>query len=382
MLLIELPLVGLIARRATPRTARTALLIFYGLVSYAPKLLRDPTTPIFHDEFAHWRETYTILSTGKLFQPNTLIPIIARYPGLHAVTAAVVHATGLTIWQAATLLLILFHVTLVLGVAALAQALGFNNRTASLTAVFYALNSSFLYFDTQYAYESMAITLVVWTLVSYVWAIRSQSGKGRASWSVLTAVFSAGTIITHHLSTFTLVLIMALVSVAVSVPWLARKEGWVRTAATAWGLTLVTTLMAGAWFHFVAPTTLSYLSPYMGEGLSELMQVAVGTSGAKQLFVASLSPWWEQRSAFIVTIFAFFLAMGGLLLIRDQVQARPPAARPSPCPAICLRFAGHRLFPVSHFYSFHRRSGGCAPLVGFHMDRVVYAGRPWSGLAA
>ena len=37
------------------------------------------------------------------------------------------------------MLLILFHVTLVLGIAALAQSLGFNNRTASLIAILYAL---------------------------------------------------------------------------------------------------------------------------------------------------------------------------------------------------------------------------------------------------
>ena len=55
MFLLELPLVVLIARRATPRTMRTALLTLYGLVSYAPKLLRNPTSPVYHDEFAHWR---------------------------------------------------------------------------------------------------------------------------------------------------------------------------------------------------------------------------------------------------------------------------------------------------------------------------------------
>ena len=62
--------------------------------------------------------------------------------------------------------------------------------------------------------------------------------------------------------------------------------------------------MAGAWFHFVAPATLSYLSPYLGEGLSELMQAAKGSGAARQLFGASLSPWWEQRSAYLVTVFA------------------------------------------------------------------------------
>jgi len=37
--------------------------------------------------------------------------------------------------------------------------------------------------------------------------------------------------------------IMALVALAVSVPWLASGEGWVRTAVTAWSLTLTVTMM-------------------------------------------------------------------------------------------------------------------------------------------
>jgi hypothetical protein len=357
MILLELPLAMVIARQATPNPMRTALLTFYGLVSYAPKLLRNPTGPIYHDEFAHWRATYEILSTGKLFQPNPIIPIIARYPGLHAATASLVHATGLTIWQAGTILLVLFHVTLVLGIAVLAQALGFNNRTASLIALLYGLNSSFLYFDTQYAYESMAITLVVWTLVAYVRAIRSRPGEGRAVWGVLTLLLSAGTIITHHLSTFTLVQIMTLVSLVVSVPWLARGKGWPRegppnsgteegwareswpkgwardsrppsdrrvgwgrTALTAWSLTLATALMAGAWFRFVAPTTWSYLSPFLGEGLSELMQAAKGSGGTRQLFGASLSPGWEQKSAYLVPLVTLCLALGGLLSLRARMR--------------------------------------------------------------
>ncbi len=318
--LLQLPIAGLIARRATPRTLRAALLTLYGLVSYAPKLLRNPTSPIYHDEFAHWRETYEILSTGKLFQPNPIISILARFPGLHATTATFVHTTGLTIWQAATLVLIICHVALVLGIAALAQSLGLSNRTASVIAILYGLNSSFLYFDTQYGYESMAITLAVWALVSYVRAIRSQWGRGRAAWTVLTVMLSAGTVVTHHLSTFTLVLIMTLVALTVSVPWLARGEGWVRTAATAWSLTLITALLAGAWFRFIAPSTWSYLSPFLGRGLSELMQVASGSGATRQLFGASLSPWWEQKSAYVVPVFAFGLAVGGLLLIRARIR--------------------------------------------------------------
>jgi hypothetical protein len=78
--------------------------------------------------------------------------------------------------------------------------------------------------------------------------------------------------------------------------------------------------MAGAWFRFVAPTTLSYLSPFLGEGLSELVQVAKGTSTARQLFGATLSPWWEPESAYLVPIFALCLAVGGLLLIWGRIR--------------------------------------------------------------
>ena len=54
--LLEFPLVGLVVRKATPPSLRTGLLTLFGFVSFAPKLLRDPTSPVFHDEFAHWRE--------------------------------------------------------------------------------------------------------------------------------------------------------------------------------------------------------------------------------------------------------------------------------------------------------------------------------------
>jgi hypothetical protein len=320
MFLLELPLAAVIVRRATSRAMRTALLVIYGFVTYAPKLLRDPTSPLYHDEFGHWRETSDILSSGKLFQPTPVVAIASQYPGLHTATAAVVHATGLTIWQAALLLLILFHVTLVLGIAELANALGFNNRTASITPILYGLNSSFLYFDTQYAYESMALTLLVWTLVAYVLAIRSRTGPELTAWSGLTVLLSAGTVITHHLSSLALLVIMALISVAVSMRWLARTGKWIRAAVTAWSLAAVLALMVSAWFVFVAPQTLAYLSPYLDQGFSQVLQIAGGSGGARQLFTSSLSPWWEQKSAYLLTVFALGLAIVGMFLIRARIK--------------------------------------------------------------
>jgi hypothetical protein len=349
MLLLTLPLAVLVGRGATPSPIRTALLVFYGLMSYAPKLLRNPAAPLYHDEYAHWRETYDLLSTGKLFTPNPIISIIARYPGLHAATAELVRVTGLSIWHTATLLLLLLHVALVIGVAELAQALGLNKRTAALVAIFYGCNSSFLYFDTQYAYESMAIALMVWALVSYVRAVRAQQWQRRTAWTVLTMVLSAGTVITHHLSALILVVIMAVISLALSLPWLASGEKWIRTALAAWGTTLLTAMMAGAWFYFVAPRTISYLSPYLGQGSLQLLNIARGAGGGRQLFGASLSPWWEQKSAYLVTVCALALAIGGLLLMRKWVRSgRLPRGRRRAL-LIALAVLGLLYFPSTLF---------------------------------
>jgi uncharacterized membrane protein len=321
MILIELPLTVIIARRATSETVRYSLLVLAGILTYAPKLLRDPTVPDYHDEFAHWRDVYDILTTGKLFQPAPIVPIISRYPGLHSTVAALVNATGLTIWQSATLLLIVLHLALILGIAALTQAIGFDSRTAVLAAIIYGFNSSFLYFDTEFGYESMAITILVWALFAFVQAIRADPGRGRTAWCGLTIILSAGTTVTHHLSAINLTLVMALVSVALSIPQLARHRGWGVTAAVAWGLTAFAGLSIAGWIHFVAPGTVAYLSPYLGSGFSELMQVAAGSGNGRQLFSASLSPSWEHQAAFLVTVVALCMAVAGLLLIRSRIKS-------------------------------------------------------------
>jgi hypothetical protein len=320
MLLLTLPIIALLARRSTRASTRTTLLTLYGILTYAPKLLRNPSGPLYYDEFAHYRATYDIIHTGKLFTPNPLVPIVAYYPGMHAATAALVNLTGLSIWQAAIALLLLCHIFLVLGIAMLAEALGLTRWTASLSAVFYSLNSSFLYFDTQFAYESMAITFAVWTLVAYVHTISARTARDRITSAFVTCLLFACTLITHHLSTFTLVVIMTLIALGLSIPQIARGEQWVRTAATAWALTLFAFITMGFWFVRVAPGTISYLTPFISQGLSQLMSEAQGSAASQKLFSASLSPWWEQKSAYVVVLLALGIMIGGVLFLRSRMR--------------------------------------------------------------
>jgi hypothetical protein len=348
MIIIEVPLIAVIARRRTSAPARSALLLIIAFASYAPKLLRDPGAPAYHDEYAHWRATYDIIAGHQVFEHAQIVPIIGDYPGLHVATAVIADVTGLSIWQAGTILVLLCHVALLAGIVTLARAIGLDSRAATLAAVAYGFNASFLYFDTQFSYESLAITLVVWSLAAFTQAIRAQPGPHRSAWRRLTAVLSFGCAITHHLTSIELTVVMLTVSVALSLPRAARSDGWREAAATAWFLTAFNLVAVVGWITGVAPATVSYLSPYLGTGLSQLARIASGSSAGRQLFNASLSPWWEHVAAFGVTLVALTFAAGGVLLLRRRMSGRLVPGRER---ALLLGYAtvGLAYFPSTIF---------------------------------
>ncbi len=347
--MVEIPLIAMIARRRTGAAARSALLLIIAFASYAPKLLRDPGAPIYHDEFAHWRATYDIVASRQLFESAQIVPVIGGYPGLHAATAVIVDVTGLSIWQAATVLLLLCHVALLAGIVTLARAMGLDSRPATLAAVIYGFNASFLYFDTQFAYESMAITLVIWSLAAFTQAIRAQPGPHRSAWRRLTVMLILGCTITHHLTTIELTVVMLIVSVALSLPRAARSDGWREAAATAWLLTAFTLVAVVGWITGVAPATAAYLSPYLGTGLRQLAQMLSGASSGRQLFSASLSPWWEHIAAFGVTLVALGFAAGGLLLLRRWRRSGRLAAGREQALLLGYAIVGLAYFPSTAF---------------------------------
>lgn len=73
-------MVRLLSRRAT-RAERLGLLVMVGLFAFVPKLLRDPSMPLFQDELIHWHQAQMMFATGKVFVPNQLLGIVEYFPG-------------------------------------------------------------------------------------------------------------------------------------------------------------------------------------------------------------------------------------------------------------------------------------------------------------
>ncbi|HEX4720987.1 MAG TPA: hypothetical protein VH333_00630, partial [Pseudonocardiaceae bacterium] len=318
MLVFTVPAIAVACSRRASDRVRLGWLAAYALFTYVPKLLRNPTGPLYHDEIAHWRQTVGIATTGHLFEPNATIGIISRFPGLHIVVATISKATGLSVWQAALVVLVLAHVLTVLGTAMLGESLFGSVRAGVVVALVYSLNSSFLYFDTQFAYESLAVPLFVWCLAALAKAHNATERGERLGWTVAASVIGGLTVTVHHLTALILVLVLAIVTAATVISARRGRTSWAvaRGTATVLGVTAVVT---AAWIVTVAPETISYLSPYLGGGLSQLFHLFAGSGSGRTLFSASTEPAYERILAFTAPVVIGVLA---LIVVVAQLRRR------------------------------------------------------------
>ena len=393
-----LPAVSYLCRAEVLRGERLALVAATGLFFFLPKFLRHPGGPIFADELAQWRQAENLYATGKLGQRNPFVLVLDSFPGLHTLTGAVRALTGISTYAVGVLLVACFVVLSLIGVFLLAERLLGSARLGSLAAVVYATNSSFMFFDTQYAYESMGVPLAIWILVATSRFQDARASWGaRAGWFGIGALLAAALIVTHHLSgiflylmllTITLTTLLSLfrpratdwtvrsivaragigivvvtayallatrldrfqavivagaiglVVIVLAVRSLIRRgleEGRMGIAVLTATFTLLFTLGAGLWVHFAASKLLPYLSPHLTKAASQLQALVEQEQSSRQLFAKSTAPLFERLLAFGAPVSVGLLALVGLLVLR---RIRPRGAMLVALSAIgCLYFA-------------------------------------------
>lgn len=260
------------------------LLLALGGLTFVPKLLMSLHGPVYYDEYGHWRQVVDLVRTGNPSAPNSFLPIIEHYPGLAMVTAAVHEVLQVPLWASAVAVVAVAHCASVLLVYGIARALDLSTRASCFAAVVFSLNPSFMFFDTEYSYESLGITLLLLTLWAVVRARRSGSVGHALRWSALGLVSAAACTVTHHVSAVILVGVCAVA--AATVPAAAGGDDRA-TRAARWGPVAVAGWSAAflvSWIGLEAPSTVSYIWPHLSSGLTDLLTV-VGLEHAQTLVV-------------------------------------------------------------------------------------------------
>jgi hypothetical protein len=318
------------------RAERLAIVASVGLFNFLPKVLRSPQQPIFFDELAHWRQANVVYTTGRLFQPNPIVHMSQYFPGLHALTASLRDLSGLPTFSLGLILLALLHAIALLGVFVIVERLGHSAHIAGLAAFIYSLNPSFMFFDSQYAYESLAIVFFIWVIAALLTVHDAGGGSHQAAWFAMGLILAGACIVTHHLSTYLLVVVLLLIAMVMTVRTVRGHET-ARTAVLTWAFALLVTAASAAWLIVASPGIVDYLVQPVTTSVAEIVRMLHHAEHARTLFAVGTTPRYEQACAFLSPVIMAAGVAAGLSLLRRQ---RP---RTSAAPALVLFGLGYFL---------------------------------------
>ena len=194
------PALIILSRRAT-NVARTGFALYVSLALQATRYVLYPSMFEYHDEIIHQWNVIQIDQTGHLFAPNAILPATPYYPGLEVTTSAIEQLTGMSIHSAGTVLLLLLRVVMTLGLIQVFQRISGSTLIATLATLLYTLNPQYVFFNSQFSYESIALPLCFFAI--YVFAIRD---RRRGIWGLApAAAVVVAVAASHHLTSLALV---------------------------------------------------------------------------------------------------------------------------------------------------------------------------------
>jgi hypothetical protein len=306
------------------RAERLAIVAAIGLIDYLPKYLREPTFPLFHDEYAHSRQADVIASAGHPFVPNPIVPIAEFFPGLHEVTVWLHDLTGVGQFALNTIGLAVLHVVALLGVFVIAETVSGSARIGGLAAFLYSLNPSFMWFNSQYAYESLAIVFFIWVIAAFLLLDASGRPHVRLGWFVTGLTLAAACVVTHHLSSYFMLATLVLAQAVIAVRARGRPR-YRRTVRITGAFTLAVAAVTGAWLLFIASGTPGYLAPHVTGAIHEIGRLILREEHARVLFQKSTAPGYEKVCAYLSPVLVGLGLVGGLQLLRKR-RPRGPGA--------------------------------------------------------
>ena len=266
---------------------RIALVCLLGLGLYVVKLMRDPFGFTMPDEFIHAYNAQQILQHHALFTVDPFLPVTAKYPGLEGATSALMSLTGMSSFGSGLIVIGAARLSLMLALFALFATISGSPRVAGLGAAAYAANSNFLLWGAQFSYESLALPLMVVVLAAVL--ERSKAAKPRrAEWTVPILLLIIAIAVTHHLTSY--VLVIVLVGIAL-LPLLPRGipliGGGRMMTLRAWPFALFAALVTSAWLVVVASKTVGYITPVLSKAFTDTLHTITGESAPRAPFQSS-----------------------------------------------------------------------------------------------
>lgn len=298
---IYMPIALRLLSVSASREERLALALLLGGMLYLVKVIYNPTEFTLHDELATWRQTSDLISTGHPLSQNPLVTGYSGFPGLELLTAALTQLTGLSIFTSGLVVIGVARVALMLALFLFLERASGSTRAAGIGMAVYACNPSFLYFDSQFGYESLALVVGAALLLTALrWSDPRSPGRdwNAAGLIAAMAILAVTLAVTHHMTSYAVVGFLFIWALAIvfshgeallpQATWPKSRFAFLRAR---WiegpGLpALLLAISAAAWFVFEAGqvTTIELGGVFTSALESVVHLVLGGGSGPKTLF--------------------------------------------------------------------------------------------------
>ncbi len=146
-----------------PRLTRVTRNIAVACLAVTPTLMVRATDPLLltgFDEQLHMRTLVDIIGSHRLFEGNPVLEISPRYPGLEAV-AVVFHQLGMPPLIAALAVILAARLVLVTVLCDAVEQLTGSARAGGLAVAVYAVSPQFVWFNSQFSYQTLSIPLAL-----------------------------------------------------------------------------------------------------------------------------------------------------------------------------------------------------------------------------
>jgi len=284
--------------------------VIIALVGLYPSILRRMSSPLVlagYDEHLHERQLSDLLHGSGLFAPNPMLSVGPFYPGLEILTGTAVRLTSMSALLGETIIPLLARLLLVLLLYYSAKTVLPDVRSASLVVVFYAISPQFYAFNSQFAYQTLALTLGL----GGIYLIRQaqfSAGARRRRFVVAASLAMAGTVITHHATSWFFAGFLVLWALA------ARRRERKPVAQLA-GITVGA---VAVWTAAISSQLAGYFGPVISSAATELGSTAQGSSQAHAFSGTppNVSPEWEHLLLiFYAVVCALAAVICGMRLI-------------------------------------------------------------------
>jgi hypothetical protein len=268
------------------------------LTLYLVSFIQYPLFDVTHDSLGQFRSAEDIVQTGHLFRTNPVVGAYASYPGIELATSSLSRVSGLSLFASGALLIGVARAVLAISLFVAIERLA-DARAAGTACLIYATNPSFLFFDTQFFYESLALPLAMLTA-----AVLVQRRSHAHRWETVLALFLACTVVVTHFATTLWLLVIIIIWVLIDSLPISR-----RIAAPPRLIALLVSAVALEWFFVIArTTTVAELGPVEASAFSSVVGLVSGRSASKHMFAPA-----SGASDGLVLQITSFLSVGILL---------------------------------------------------------------------